>query len=336
MLPSRRPTTLRCSRRSGIVLGCALALAPIAGHAQADGGSLSLAEQLVQQGFTLRAEGRLEEAAALLARAVELEPSGRNHAQWGLCLQALGEWRRAEEALSRALLLSADPWVQSHRIELEGARARVEVELATLVVESNALAAVYVDGAREGVGLERSLRLRAGQHVVEVRAEGYVPLQRVVQLRGGGTARERFDLVRALDPIAPRTMDERGLRGTAPSLAVSTEARVEPRGVLGVTALVTGGVLLGGSAMGFAFREDAAVRYNAMGCPPPSSSPTGACGSIAAAELTWGTLRWVLLGGGVTFAGLGVGLLLWPSPSSAGGRAVVSVRCGPLGCGGRF
>jgi hypothetical protein len=231
--------------------------------------------------------------------------------------------------------------VQSHRIELEAARARVEIELATLVVESNALAAVYVDGAREGVGVERTMRLRAGQHVIEVRAEGYVPLQRVVNLRGSGSARERFDLVRALTaeqgPLMARRTDEPTTRAALPrALAMTTEARVEPRGVLGVTALITGGVLLGGSAMGFAFREDAAVRYNAMGCPPPSSSPAGVCGSIAAAELTWGTLRWVLLGGGLTFAGLGVGLLVWPSASSASGRARLQIGCGPLGCAARF
>jgi tetratricopeptide (TPR) repeat protein len=88
------------------------------------------ADELIDQGLTMREQGRDEEALALFERAYELEPSAETSAQLGFVHQALGHWQEAHDRVSAALAIN-DAWVERHRATLERALAAIDEHLST-------------------------------------------------------------------------------------------------------------------------------------------------------------------------------------------------------------
>jgi hypothetical protein len=309
------------SRLRATVFGAALCATSTRSAAQA--------QTPAERAFELRVIGRVDEALSIMEDAYRTDPSPANAGQLAALYQAHGDWVEAEEHYQRALAASADPWIVSRRSELERGLSVVAAELATLWIDCEQEGAVLrINGqirARRAFGVP--LRVRAGELVFSVEAPGRVSVQRSLRVMPGSTYREPIRLVSVL---AAREAIPIRMNLTAHQ---SAEARIDVRSALGLSLIVTGGIVLGTSVVGFVLREDAAVRYNRMACPPPTSvalSPD--CAGLAAGESTWGALRWVFLGAGAGLIAGGTGLMLW-STHSAPRRAARScgVAFGPTG-----
>lgn len=88
----------------------------------------SEAASLIDQGLTMREEGRDADALALFERAYELEPSAEASAQLGFVHQALGHWEEADRYVSAALEMD-DAWVERHRSTLVRSRDAIRAHL---------------------------------------------------------------------------------------------------------------------------------------------------------------------------------------------------------------
>jgi ribosomal protein S6E (S10) len=113
-------------------------------------------------------------------------------AQLALAEQANGLWLDADAHLDAALRGADDPWITRHRAVLEEARRDIAGHVSALFVGGNVDGAeVRVDGA--GVAtlpMREPVRVVAGAAVLEVRAAGYAPTSRRVELRPRQVTRE--------------------------------------------------------------------------------------------------------------------------------------------------
>lgn len=160
-------------------------------------------EALIDEGVTLREEGRDAEALERFQRAYELTSSGHALAQIALAEQALGRWTDAYDHLTAALA-SGDPWVEARRSPLEQSLARIDEHVGRLeLVEGVEGAEVRVNGEVVGtLPLSGPVTVPVGTVVLEVRAAGHVPMQRTLQIRAGARARERIVLVPTGEEVA--------------------------------------------------------------------------------------------------------------------------------------
>lgn len=154
------------------------------------------ADDLVKQGLELRRKGRDAQALELFKRAHELAPGARTSAQLGFAEQALGMWTDAEVHLTAALGHGDDPWIKKNRAAIRKANDFVVSHLGTLDVWGKPDGAeVLIGGTPAGVlPLAAPLRVSAGTVSVTVRAAGYVEMERMVEISGGASLRERFEL----------------------------------------------------------------------------------------------------------------------------------------------
>lgn len=299
-------------------------------------------DEHLREGFALRQRGAEADALARFEAAWALSPEPRVAAQLGLTHQALGHWIDAERFLQRALDAPGDPWVQHNRAPLESALSVVRQRLGEVVlVGSPAGADVLVDGRAVGrLPLAAPLRVLAGVIRLEVRAEGYVPVQRRVVVDPGAALREEVELAPAPAPplVTPRPpappVVSVAVPTTPPSVAASRPASSTLR-VMGITLLATGGAAVAFGAAAAVAREDATVTYNGR-CPSPRPNLSAECQSLLDAESAWGVARWVgLATGGALLVVGAAALVLQARPERR-----VTWACGPgwlsLGCALRF
>jgi len=159
--------------------------------------SAQSAEVLIQQGLDLRRQHRDEEALQRFQDAYNLSHSAQALAQIALAEQALGRFVEAEIHLQQALAVSGDMWIDSRRPQLQQALQQISSQLGTIEIQGGVPGAVvFVNGTERGTMPQAAqLRVRAGSAVVEIRAQGYVPVQRTVNVLAGGTARESIQLI---------------------------------------------------------------------------------------------------------------------------------------------
>ncbi|MEM9195385.1 MAG: tetratricopeptide repeat protein [Myxococcota bacterium] len=150
------------------------------------------AAALIEEGVVLREQGNDEAALAKFEAAYAVDESAHALGQIALAEQALGRWIDAEAHLREALEDQADPWVRRNRRPLEDALRAIGQRLATVELEANVeVGEVYVNGElRHRLPLSAPLRVVAGDAMIEIRAEGYLPMRRTVTTRGGQRARE--------------------------------------------------------------------------------------------------------------------------------------------------
>jgi hypothetical protein len=285
----------------------------------------------VKRGVELRRNG--DDAAALteFEQAHALEPSSRIRAQIGLALQALGRWRDAEEALLAALSDESDPWVREHADLLRESMAAAQHHLAWLSVESNVAGAeIAVNGASAGtLPLLHPLRVVAGATVLDVRARGYEPIRRTVDLAPSVRARESVVLV-ALPAIAA---PERPAAVAQPDTGAS-------RRTAGWVTLAAGGVLATGGLFASAVSAVYAGIYNddsrCFVSPLTRDQRCGDDRGIARATLTTAV---VAFSAAAIAMGTGVYLIATSSPKHAT-APTASLACGAapgfFGCAGVF
>lgn len=205
---------------------------------------------LLEQGVALRRQHRTEEALDAFLRAARLSPAPAILAQVGLAEQALGRWIEAAHDLDVAVAAADDPWIAKNLDALHGAQAIVAQHVAWLTVDVDVASAEI---GLDGVGLERGIaaRVSTGPAVLEVRAPGYAPDIRHLELAPAEHARIAAKLVplsasaslpstAALAPVM--TPDLGPPRASAPTSTAATSLPLGPLvlGGAGLVALGTG------------------------------------------------------------------------------------------------
>ena len=158
----------------------------------------------IELGVTLREAGRDQEALERFEAAYRRSKEPRALAQIALAEQALGRWVAAEQHLTEALA-SSDPWIQARSRPLRRALAKIKSMLASLTVVIPGVdgATVVVNGQRRGTTpLPAAISVVAGRVVIEVSAEGYLPLTHRIELEPQTHARKRLPLVAQPTPKA--------------------------------------------------------------------------------------------------------------------------------------
>jgi hypothetical protein len=244
-------------------------------------------------------------------------------AQIALAQQALGRWVAAEAGLLRALAAGEDPWIARNRAPLEQALTTVRAQLAWLEVQGNVPGAeVWIAGERAGtLPMAEPVRVAAGVQLVELRAAGYEPAIRRVEVQAGVHARETLVLL----PVAVRTEAPPAQRAEPP---VTAPAAAPSRTAAWIT-LGAGAALVGGGVVAHVVREqNAAVWDDNSRCLPPGLSREQACGSYRSTIDTTTVLAVVgYAAGGAALATSGY--LFWRAATSAPapGPSVASSPC---------
>jgi tetratricopeptide (TPR) repeat protein len=165
-------------------------------------------DALLQHGVQLRREGKDREALAEFQRAAAIERTPRAVAQIGMAELALGLWLAADEHIREALTHPNDAWIRKNRAALDQTLALADPHIGTLEIWGTpAGAEVLVNGKRAGtLPLENPIRLVAGSAAVTVRADGYEPVTRTLQVSSQSLARENVELASAVKmPSQPQT-----------------------------------------------------------------------------------------------------------------------------------
>lgn len=302
------------------------------------------------RGQALRAEHRDQEAYEVFRGLHQRTRDPRALARMALAEGALSHWVDAEAHLVQALSASTDPWIAQNRVALESDLRTMREHLANLEVVANVPGARWtLDGVAMGtLPMTRAVRVAAGSHVIDVRAEGYESSrhQVVVAASAGGLTRESVTLVRSegassgSDRDVPGSEDREAVRPS--TLAVRATPNPEVRTARGPGAgpwavAGTGAALVALGGVFWALRESAVgnctVESDAIACPTASdaSRAEGAAGMGLAANVSIGVGLAAVAGG-----------VLWVVLGRPRERSVATVSVSPtttgatLGVGGRF
>jgi hypothetical protein len=152
--------------------------------------------QVIDDAVAEFALGHWEEAVVLFREAHALRPSAKTHRGLGQALFEARDYVRAIPHLQAALDAPDGPFNADERTRLERAldQAVRFVGRVTAIVEPPD-AVVSVDG--RAVDHEGGLQLNPGKHLIEVSADGYLPVQQAVDVEGSSTRTLRIALVRA-------------------------------------------------------------------------------------------------------------------------------------------
>jgi hypothetical protein len=202
-----------------------LALAQSTGQTTAQ--SDARTERLLDEGDTLREQGRADLALLKLEQAYALAPQPRVLAQLALTEQALGRFAQAELHLTRVLASTGDAWIEPRRLLLEQTLRTVAGELSSLEVHCNVSGAVVeVDGQQVGkTPLASPLRIAERRATVAVSADGYFPVSQTVELQHGQLQRIELVLLRRTHEAGSLTLA--GLRAS-PGSAGELDAAQSP------------------------------------------------------------------------------------------------------------
>jgi PEGA domain len=315
-----------------IVTACSASLR----EARAAGPEEAEADTLIAHGIELREHGKDDEALTVFKRALAKSPSPRARAQVALAEQALGLWVAAESDLILALSAVDDAWIAKNRSALEGAIGTVRRRLGSLEVRGTEGAEVVLDGVRLGVlPVPTPFRVEAGRRTLEIRAKGFHPTTRSIEVPAGGVSRETVTLV-ALTP------DPAGGNPAAGVVGSPGEGGGDPgRGqrLLGWVFTGTGAALVLTGGVGLLVRKGIVDDYN-IKCPGLGVGQPADCDDKIASARTWLTVSIVtLVGGGLLTVG-GLTLVATAPRREASATGRVRVGCAPaalgVSCAGSF
>jgi hypothetical protein len=182
-----------------LTLGPAVATAESAG---ADTGRTESAEykRVISRGLQEFELGNYPEARAAFSEAHKIFPNARTHRALGLVAYELRNYSECLEQLSRALSSKEKPLGGELRKSTEELLARTQKLVGRVLFElTPATASVLVNGVSVQLGHERRLTLEVGDHLLEMRAEGYLPERQKLSVRGG----EELRVAVALRPSEP-------------------------------------------------------------------------------------------------------------------------------------
>lgn len=297
------------------------------------------AEALINRGIDLREHGKDDEALAVFKKAFAKSPSPRARAQVALAEQALGLWTAAESDLASCLAAADDAWITKNRGALEGALAVVRRHLGSLDVRGTEGAEVLLDGVRLGTLPETApFRVEAGRRTLELRAKGFHPSARNVEIVAGTVTRETVTLVALpAESAGDGNGDgDRGARGAAardPSGALGADS--DPghgQRLLGWAFAATGGALLATGGVAFLVRKGIIDDYN-NNCPGLGVNQPADCNGKIESARTWLTVAIVSLVGGGVFAIGGLTVVATAPRSSVASASGLRIGCAPSSLG---
>lgn len=302
-------------------------------------------DALIHRGIELRKQGNDRAALDEMQQAYAIKHAPRAAAQLGFTEQALGLWPEAEEHVHEALASTGDAWVRKNRTTIEAALATIREHVGRVQVDGGEPGAqVTVNGRAVGsMPLPDSVPVNAGPVDVEMRAAGYAPALKTVNVAAGELTRVSF----TLQPAALASAQARQPPPFQPGTA-SLPSTVPPPGSGGTTlvdrrdpgrakrmtgiGLVAGGlVALGG---GVAASVVAKNKFDAIGADAAAGRPYNeGNGNWKGYETGAGVLYVV---GGAAIVG-GVVLYVAGRPRTEEGRtpAVSSVALRPTVTPGR-
>jgi len=297
------------------------------------------AEALINRGIDLREHGKDDEALAVFKQALAKSPSPRARAQVGLAEQALGLWTPAESDLAACLAAGDDPWITKNRGALEGALAVVRRHLGSLEIRGTDGAEVLLDGVRLGtLPAAAPFRVEAGRRTLELRAKGFHPSARNVEIGAGTVTRETVMLV-ALAPDAAGDANangQPGARASGPAAPSGPGADADPgkgQRLLGWAFAATGGALLVTGGVAFLVRKGIIDDYN-NNCPGLGVNQPADCEGKIESARTWLTVAIVSLVGGGVFAIGGLTVVATaPRSSSVASASGLRIGCAPASLG---
>jgi len=295
------------------------------------------AEALINRGIDLREHGKDDEALGVFKKAYATSPSPRARAQVALAEQALGLWTAAESDLVLCLAAADDAWITKNRGALEGALAVVRRHLGSLEIRGTEGAEVFLDGVRLGtLPGTAPFRVEAGRRTLEVRAKGFHPSARNVEIAAGSVTRETVMLV----ALPPESVTEgngepapRSSAGTERSGAGADSDAGHGQRLLGWAFAATGGALLVTGGVSFLVRKGIIDDYN-NNCPGLGVNQPADCNGKIESARTWLTVAIVSLVGGGVFAIGGLTVVATaPRSSSASNPTGLRVGCAPSSLG---
>lgn len=213
----RRPLLIRAA---AVLLLLALARPAAADDPQRD------ADRWIRHGIELRKAHDDEGAVREFQRAYDAVHTPRSAGQLGLAEQALGRWEDAEHHVREAIRASDDPWVIKNQATLADALGFIQTHLGRVEVLGDPEgAAVSVNGRAVGkLPLAEAVAVSAGQVDVELRAPGYQPAQRTLNIVSGQYQRVVFHLAREAPAVSATPEPAR----TSPPEQAEPPRRVAP------------------------------------------------------------------------------------------------------------
>jgi len=195
-------------------------------------------DALIHRGIELRKQGNDRAALDEMQRAYAIKRAPRAAAQLGFTEQALGLWPDAEEHVHEALTATGDAWVRKYRTTIEAALATIRDHVGRVQIDGGEPGAqVTVNGRAVGsIPLRDSVPVNAGPVDVEMRASGYAPALKTVNVAAGELTRVSFTLQPAALASAQQRQPPPFQPGTAP--AVTPLATLGPDGALHEGALI--------------------------------------------------------------------------------------------------
>jgi hypothetical protein len=254
-------------RRASQIVAAALAvLGMAAGASPARASSVSESEDYIRLGVELRRSGKNREALDAFEAAYRLEPTPRAGAQIALAQQAMGDWVDAEQGLERALGFAADPWIALYRDALERALAVVRGHLGWLDVEANVSdGELLVDGtSRHDLPSQGPVRVTSGSVEMDVRAPGFLPVHRSVDVAPGARVQVVVALESMLPPPPPSSQSPSTGQTSLQRPAVSSDVRrVDvPSRIAGYAPFAGAVVFAGAGIISWRVRENEVGIYN--------------------------------------------------------------------------
>jgi hypothetical protein len=179
-------------------------------------------DALIHRGIELRKQGNDRAALEEMQRAYAIKHTPRAAAQLGFAEQALGLWPDAEEHVHEALTATGDAWVRKNRATIESALVTIRAHVGRVQIDGGEPGAqVTVNGRAVGsMPLRDSVPVNAGPVDVEVRAAGYAPALKTVNVGAGELTRVSFTLQPVAEASARPRQPPPFQPGSAPAPAI--------------------------------------------------------------------------------------------------------------------
>src|SRR5262245_21165840 len=174
-----------------VALGLALAL----GSAQA-APDKDAEDALIRHAIQLRKSGDDRAALIELQRAYGVAHSPRAAAQLGFAEQALGQWPQAEAHVAEALRAKDDRWIRKNPATVAQALSTIRSHVGRVEIVGGEPGARVTINRQEvgGLPLAGAVAVSAGPVDIEVRAAGFAPAFKTVNVSVGEYARVPFTL----------------------------------------------------------------------------------------------------------------------------------------------
>ena len=297
-------------------------------------------DALVGHALQLRRAGNDRAALDELQRAYAIKRSPRAAAQLGFAEQALGMWPQAEAHVGEALAAERDPWVRKNRPTVEAALATIRAHVGHVQIDgAEPGAQVSVNGQAAGsIPLRDAVPVSAGPVDIEVRAAGYAPAFKTVNVAAGELTRVPFTLQPlARAPAAPPPFRPGATAAAAvtplpaPLVAETHVDRGRRERITGIALMAGGVVAVGGGVIASVVAKN---KFDAIGADAAADRPFNESnGNWKSYEAGAGVLYAV---GGAAILG-GVVLYVAGRPTAEASRppAVSSIAVRPTVASGR-